>query len=473
MQPTIGEQLKQARLEQKLTIKKASQATAVRAQFLEALEADEFALLPSPVQARGFLRIYASYLGMDANQLVAAFRGETHQELAIEAEGDSTAFINSQLDQSNSIETPLEQTSPEPDESGLQFEIITPSVYLYISVDNEELPDLPLEKTGSPSPISISIFIEIGQQLKARRELLSLTLDEIERHTHIRKHHIIALEAGAIEYLPSTVQARGILSSYARFLDLDNDALLLRFAEGLQAKRNERYPYRPNPHSSPDGNNPPILPPGLRRILSTDLVFGGGMILAMVVFAVWGATRIISQREQAIGNSNSGQSISEALLAATLVTEEPTSQPTASLELLVPPGNVVVTPTTIEIPTIAKSAPVQVITAITGNTWMRVTVDGKIEFQGRVVAGSAYTYDGDETVGILTADGSLVQIVYNQTELGPMGNPGEITEMIYTPKEVLLPTPTPTNTPTRTPRTTPTYTPSITPLPVNTSEPIR
>jgi hypothetical protein len=104
---------------------------------------------------------------------------------------------------------------------------------------------------------------------------------------------------------------------------------------------------------------------------------------------------------------------------------------------------------------------------------MRVTVDGKIEFQGRVVAGSAYTYDGDETVGILTADGSLVQIVYNQTELGPMGNPGEITEMIYTPKEVLLPTPTPTNTPTRTPRTTPTYTPSITPLPVNTSEPIR
>ena len=66
MPPTIGEILKEARLDRKLTIKTASQATAIRAKYLEALEADEFDSLPSPVQARGFLRIYASYLGLDA-----------------------------------------------------------------------------------------------------------------------------------------------------------------------------------------------------------------------------------------------------------------------------------------------------------------------------------------------------------------------------------------------------------------------
>jgi cytoskeleton protein RodZ len=470
MPPTIGEQLKQARLERKLTIKKASQATAVRAQFLDALEADDFASLPSPVQARGFLRLYANYLGLDAEQLLATLRGETPSEQGPVPESNLIKPDTPEPAPTEANALPVEPKSPAPEESEPWLDNLTSSAIPYIPYDNEDLPENLLENASKSIPLSSSIFIEIGQQLKGRRELLSLTLDEIERHTHIRKHHLMALETGAIVDLPSTVQARGILSSYARFLDLDVDALLLRFAEGLQASRKERYPLQPKLNSTNDGNRS-IIPPVLQRILSTDLIFGGGMILAMIAFAVWGATRIISQREQAQGSANSQQSISEALLA-TAVTGEPTVLPTPSLELLITPGNVNVTPTPFEIPTIVNPAPVQVITAVSGSTWMRVTVDGKIEFQGRTIAGSAYTFDGAKTVGVLVADGSLVQIVYNQTDLGLMGNPGEITEIIYTPQGVLLPTPTTTPTPTRTPRVTPTFTPSITPTPVNPSEPI-
>jgi cytoskeleton protein RodZ len=471
MPPTIGEQLKQARLEQKLTIKKASQATAIRPQFLDALEADDFASLPSPVQARGFLRIYANYMGLDAEQLLETLRGELSPEQGSASEANLNEFDSQETGPTEANALPVEPKSLEPKEAEIQSDNLPSSVFPYTPYDNEDLPEIPLVNTSKSLPLSGSIFIEIGQQLKGRRELLSLTLEEIERHTHIRKHHLMALEAGAIDDLPSTVQARGILSSYARFLDLDMDALLLRFAEGLQASRKERYPHRPQLNST-NGGNRSIIPPALQRILSTDLIFGGGMILAMVAFAVWGASRIISQREQAQGSTNSQQSISEALLAATAVNGEPTVLPTPSLELLITPGNVNVSPTPFEIPPIGNSAPVQVITAVSGSTWMRVTVDGKIEFQGRTIAGSAYTFDGDKTVGVLVADGSLVQIVYNQTNLGLMGNPGEITEIIYTPQGVLLPTPTTTPTPTRTPRVTPTFTPSITPTPVNTSEPI-
>lgn len=467
MPPTIGEILSQTRFDRKLTLKAASEATAIRVKYLEALEADDFDSLPSPVQARGFLRIYADFLGLDSENLLISLKGE-----AAPVEGSTedsptppeTTVEDSQL--SETIENEIKVTPSEeiePQSTDVNF-LELPSVDL----DEDDL-EIQLQNISLPLPLSSSIFIEIGQQLRGRRELLSLTLDEIEQHTHIRKHYLASLEAGAIDNLPSPVQARGILSSYARFLDLDSESLLLRFAEGLQAKRLERHPRQPRTRR--ENGEDAILPPALRRILSTDLVFGGGMILAMVAFAIWGANRIISQSEFEQGSINSEQSISEALLVPTQATEEATVLPSPSLDAVITSVSVDETATVIEIPTLAKSSPVQVVTAITGNTWMRVKVDGEIEFQGRANAGSAYTFNGDEKVEVLAADGSLVQIIYNGEDLGLMGDSGAISEIIYTPQGTLLPTPTSTPTPTRTPRVTPTFTPSITPTPTDELEP--
>jgi cytoskeleton protein RodZ len=462
MTQTIGEQLKQARLDKKITIKNASQATAVRAQFLEALEADDFDSLPSPVQARGFLRNYAEYLGLDAVPLLAIMKGEIPSEQEAKSKDNNISFesqdstsLEDESNLANVVEESLDnETSNQVPTSGYQ-ELV--------------LDDYPLEKQDStqgisnkPLLLSQSIFIEIGQQLKGRRELLSLTLDEIEQHTRIHKNYLMALEEGSIDGLPSPVQARGILSSYSRFLDLDVDAILLRFAEGLQASHLERHPNSQN-RKKQSAENGTILPPAFRRIFTTDLIIGGGIIVAMIVFAVWGANRIITQKELGNGNSNSQQSISEALLAPTSVATQATEELTPSLEIILTPALENATPTSVELPAVVNTSPVQVTTVITGNTWMRVTVDGKKEFEGRAVAGSVNTYDGVESVNVLAADGSLVQIIYNQDNLGPMGESGVITEFIYTPKGALLPTPTRTPVPTRTPRETPTLIPSRTP----------
>ena len=467
MPPTIGETLTQARLDRKLTLKSASEATAIRLKYLEALESDDFDSLPSPVQARGFLRIYADYLGLDSGDLLSLLKGESapvEGSTEDSASPPETTVEDSELPETieNEIKVPPAE-EVEPQSTDVDF-LELPSEGL----DDDDL-DSQLQNINLPLPLSSSIFIEIGQQLRGRRELLSLTLDEIEQHTHIRKHYLVSLEAGAIDNLPSPVQARGILSSYARFLDLDSESLLLRFAEGLQAKRLERHPRQPRSRS--ENGEDAILPPGLRRILSTDLVFGGGMILAMIAFAIWGANRIISQSQFEQGGVNSEQSISEALLAPTLATEEATALPSPSLDAIITSAGVIETPTIIEIPTLAKSSPVQVVTAITGTTWMRVKVDGEIEYQGRANAGSAYTFNGNEKVEVLAADGSLVQIIYNGEDLGLMGDSGAISEIIYTPQGSLLPTPTSTPTPTRTPRVTPTFTPSITPTPTDEIEP--
>jgi cytoskeletal protein RodZ len=68
------------------------------------------------------------------------------------------------------------------------------------------------------------ILIEIGRKLRRQRESLNLKISDIERFTHLRQKYIEALEKGDLTDLPSPVQGRGMLSIYARFLNMDDEA---------------------------------------------------------------------------------------------------------------------------------------------------------------------------------------------------------------------------------------------------------
>src|SRR5450830_1212947 len=63
--PTMGEVLREARYRQTVSLEQAEAYTKVRKKYLIALEEDDYAELPSPVYARGFLQIYAEFLGID------------------------------------------------------------------------------------------------------------------------------------------------------------------------------------------------------------------------------------------------------------------------------------------------------------------------------------------------------------------------------------------------------------------------
>ncbi len=74
MAPTIGETLRKARTERGVELSEVEQATKIRAKFLEAMEEDRWGALPAPVYARGFLDIYARYLGLDQQALLDEYR---------------------------------------------------------------------------------------------------------------------------------------------------------------------------------------------------------------------------------------------------------------------------------------------------------------------------------------------------------------------------------------------------------------
>ncbi|HEY4667399.1 MAG TPA: helix-turn-helix domain-containing protein, partial [Anaerolineales bacterium] len=69
----IGKTLHEARTRLGLTLEQAERSTRIRAYYLEALERGNLDLLPSPVQARGFLQNYATYLGLDSQAILKRY----------------------------------------------------------------------------------------------------------------------------------------------------------------------------------------------------------------------------------------------------------------------------------------------------------------------------------------------------------------------------------------------------------------
>ncbi len=69
----LGETLRRARTAKGVTFEDAERVTRIPRKYLEALELENFSILPAPVYARGFLRSYAGYLGLDPNQLLPFF----------------------------------------------------------------------------------------------------------------------------------------------------------------------------------------------------------------------------------------------------------------------------------------------------------------------------------------------------------------------------------------------------------------
>lgn len=312
------------------------------------------------------------------------------------------------------------------------------------------------------------VFAEIGTILRNRREMLSLTYEEIERHTHVRTALLKGLEDGAVYDLPSPVQTRGILANYASFLDLDVDAILLRFADGLQTRHRLQREKMPARARAPMAVNT-SLPP-LRSFIASDLLFGGGVAIMLLLFAVWGINRVIKVRSSAPPEATA-PSISDVLVGTPL--------PTVPQEVTLIPASgsgvqTVVAPTqSVDVPTLAANINVQLNLLSPARTYVRVIVDGKVQFDGRTEAGQSYAYQASKSIEVLTGNAGALQATFNGRDLGFLGQFGDVADFVYTAQGIETPTTTPAPTRTPTPRTTqtptgtPSPTPSVTPKPTS------
>ena len=290
-------------------------------------------------------------------------------------------------------------------------------------------------------------FKSIGEVLKHQREVLGLSLDDVEFHTHVRQHYLEALESGDIDALPSPVQGRGMLKNYAAFIGLDPDPLLIQYAEGLQQRLALKHGITTGEPNAPSAYHVPKSSKA-RRFFSSDLLIGISAALFFIFFILWGAIRIFSVTSES-APTPSAPSIADVLLA----TATPSLTPTATQATVVAPNSF---PTQL-LPTgtlgvgnvpVAGEGKVQIYISVLQRAYMRVSVDDEVKFDGRVLPGSAYSFVGEHKVEILTGNGAALEIYFNQEYIGNLGKVGEVVNITFNLSGISTPAPKHTQTPT-------------------------
>ena len=181
MTEPIGSTLKQKREARHLSIEQVAEQTRIRPHYLLALENDDLSSIPSLVQARGFLRIYAEFLGLNLEELFSTTHSDESQpitstvaspvepltvpvqsnESATDSQPRSTFFggLRDRFTRRPSAEAVVPEPSV-PSEP-------KPEVFVPIRV-HEELPAAP-EEVSAPEPEQIALPEPIAKPARVRK----------------------------------------------------------------------------------------------------------------------------------------------------------------------------------------------------------------------------------------------------------------------------------------------------------------
>ena len=81
--------------------------------------------------------------------------------------------------------------------------------------------------------------IVIGQTIAAARQEKDYSIKKVSDHIHIRPPYLMAIEEGRLNDLPGTIYVAGFIKAYAKFVDLDGEALLHRLNMAHQFQTNQ------------------------------------------------------------------------------------------------------------------------------------------------------------------------------------------------------------------------------------------
>ncbi len=195
---------------------------------------------------------------------------------------------------------------------------------------------------------------EIGHILREARENKGLSLEEAQAKTRISVRYLTALENGQYSALPTAVHVRGFLRNYARFLGLDPQPLLTRYAAGqgqdaplLAAELREITPDNPLVERQ---DQPFFDPVNMEVNGKSNYGVGsggsGGMLQIIIIVALVIALALIANRFIPIlfgrgGSENAVQEVGDAVrdvvadVTGATATPSPTAAPTGESSVVV------------------------------------------------------------------------------------------------------------------------------------------
>jgi cytoskeleton protein RodZ len=277
---------------------------------------------------------------------------------------------------------------------------------------------------------------EIGRLLEDKRKELSLTLEEVEQATKIRKRYLTALERDDYAILPDAVYARGFLKTYANYLGLDGEALSRQLKSSTKTRRERGINYNPRPQS--DFEKPLITPSGLGGVKKRKVYTSAIMTLLvslLALAAVIGALYFVGRDAQVSkeGNPPSGESpprqeqhhgAGRENAAGQAKQDAVGSKDTVGVE---------------KEPAVAKqSAPPDTLRVLVNvrerPSWILIRTDGTAAYEQVAQPGFSKTFEAEQRLFIKCGDAGAVRVEINGQDAGALGGAGEIVARNYTLK---------------------------------------
>ncbi len=119
--------------------------------------------------------------------------------------------------------------------------------------------------------------LTLGEKLRKLRNEFRMSLADVSKATRIQVKYLEFLEMGAYEKLPADVYVRGFLRSYARYLNIDEQALVKLYERERNIKENLDRENQVQPKNSP-------FTPLSFVVTSRSLVVGGIFLLVFGAF---------------------------------------------------------------------------------------------------------------------------------------------------------------------------------------------
>jgi cytoskeletal protein RodZ len=287
---------------------------------------------------------------------------------------------------------------------------------------------------------------ELGSVLSEAREARGLTLEQIENELRIRSKFLAALEQGRYQDLPTPVHVRGYLRNYARYLGLDPEPLLDRY----EVSRNYQKPpvsTKQRDYVSSDSPIPPRSDEVFYRPVNLSLDGeSGNSAVSLVPMAIVIAALVVLALlvNRFVLNPESNEQLVEDAVAAALSNTPVVTTPLPDGVLPqseAADGIIVATErNAIDLPTVTPTRPslpatmeiINLRLEITERTWLRVTIDGEVQYQGQALQGDTLEYQALDTATLETGNAIAVFITINDVRLGKLGGRSEILQETWT-----------------------------------------
>lgn len=278
----------------------------------------------------------------------------------------------------------------------------------------------------------------LGEYLRGKRLSNKVTLEDLATRTRISIRFLEAIEENRFDHFPNTVSARGFLRAYARELNLDEEAILLRYLQLVK---------QPQQTDSQVGPASPVI----RASLEGQSVSIGSVMKMVIPIALFGTVLLfvwIIGQESGNGGPVREKGLPPPFPIVTppsplvsspskppviLESSEPKPVPSALAETPVEPPRETVSETSVPVqapgpPPLTSPTEERLVLEIEALelAWLEVVIDDTPTREALLRPGESVRWEADSRFLLTIGNAGGVEVRYNGEPLEPFGPKGQV-----------------------------------------------